>query len=173
MIKKLLPFEKLVYQSTLSKEELINHLQNEIEAEKSFGFGVQKSSYSKPYIGKTNSNRFEIKRVVNYRNSFLPVIKGQIKDGINGAKINVKMGLVDFVKVFMILWLGAVSLGCAGAIYSLFFTDTANSEAGFFMFIPFAMLLFGLAMVYFGFKTESKKSIKDLEGILHAKVIEE
>lgn len=172
MIKKLLPFEKLIYQSTLSKEELITHLQNEIEPEKSFTFGARKSSYSKPYIGKIYLNRFEIKKVVTYRNSFLPVIKGEIKEGINGAKINIKMGLVDFVKVFMILWLGAVSFGCIGALYSLIFTDTANSEAGFFMFIPFAMLLFGLGMVSFGFKAESQRSIKDLEEILQAKVIE-
>ncbi|MET0945988.1 MAG: hypothetical protein ABWY22_11305 [Flavobacterium sp.] len=173
MIKKLLPFEKLVYHSTLSKEELVIRLQNEIEAEKSFGFRALKFSYSKPYIGKINSNRFEIKKVVNYRNSFLPVIKGEIKDGINGAKIDVKMGLVDFVKAFMILWLIGVSFGCIGALYSLIFTDTVNSEAGFFMFIPFAMLLFGIAMVSFGFKAESQKSIKDLEGILQAKIIEQ
>ena len=173
MIKKLFPFEKLVYHSTLNKEELIHHLQNEIEADKSFGFNARKSSYSKPYIGKIYTNRFEIKKVVNYRNSFLPIIKGEIKDGINGAKIDVKMGLVDFVKAFMILWLGGVSFGCIGALYSLIFTDTANSEAGFFMFIPFAMLLFGLVMVSFGFKTESQKSIKDLEEILKAKIIEQ
>lgn len=173
MIKKLLPFEKLVYHSILNKEELITHFQNEIEAEKSFGFGAHRSSYSKPYIGKFYLNRFEIKRVVNYRNSFLPVIKGEIKDGINGAKISVKMGLADFVKAFMILWLGAVSFGCIGALYSLIFTDTVNSEAGFFIFIPFAMLLFGLGMVSFGFKAESQRSIKDLEEILQAKIIEQ
>ena len=172
MIKKLLPFEKLVYHSTLRKEELIVHLQNEIEAEKTFSFGARKSSYSKPYIGKTYLNRFEIKKVVNYRNSFLPVIKGEIKEGINGAKIDVKMGLADFVKAFMILWLGGVSLGCIGALYSLIFTNTVNADAGFFMFIPFVMLLLGLAMVSFGFKTESQKSIKDLEEILQAKIIE-
>nr|WP_315149073.1 hypothetical protein [uncultured Flavobacterium sp.] len=52
MIKKILPFEKLIYRSKLTKEELLVHLQNEIEAEKSFGFGDNNFSYSKPYIGK-------------------------------------------------------------------------------------------------------------------------
>lgn len=172
MFKKLLPFEKLVYQSSLSKEQLITHLQNEIEAEKSFGFGAQNNSYSKPYIGKIYLNRFEIKKVVSYRNSFLPVIKGEIREGLSGSKITIKMGLADFVKVFMIIWFAAVSLGCIGVLYSLIFTDTISSDAGFFTFIPFAMLLFGIVMVSFGFKTESQKSIKDLEEILKAKVIE-
>ncbi len=52
MIKTILPFEKLIYRSNLTKEELLAHLQNEIEAEKSFGFGANNFSYSKPYIGK-------------------------------------------------------------------------------------------------------------------------
>jgi hypothetical protein len=171
MIKKILPFETLVYHSALSNEELINHLQNEIEAEKSFGLGAQKFTYSKPYIGKVYRSGFEIKRALNYRNSFLPLIKGEIKNDISGSKISVKMKLHDFVKAFMILWLGGVSIACLGGLYTLLFTDNADSEAGFFIFIPFAMLLFGIAMVSFGFKAESQKSKKDLEEILQAKII--
>ena len=70
MIIKLLPFEKIVYHSSLTKEELLTHLHNEIETEKSFGFGANNNSYSKPYIGKIYDNSFEIKRAINYRNSF-------------------------------------------------------------------------------------------------------
>lgn len=172
MIKKILPFEALVYHSKLNKEELIAHLQNEIEAEKSFSFGAKSFSYSKPYIGNIYNDRFEIKRAITYRNSFLPVIKGTIKNDLSGSKINVKMNLIDFVKVFMIIWLGGVSMGCIASAYSLFFGYNTNSETGFFMFIPFIMLLFGIAMVCFGFKTESKKSITDLEEILQAKIIQ-
>lgn len=40
------------------------------------------------------------------------------------------------------------------------------------MLIPFFMLAIGILMVYFGFKTESRKSIKDLEEILKAKILE-
>lgn len=172
MIKKILPFEKLIYRSNLTKEELLAHLQNEIEAEKSFGFGANNFSYSKPYIGKIYNNTFEIKRAINYRNSFLPIIKGEIQNDINGSKINVKMNLVEIVKIFMILWLGGVFIACLATLYTLIFTNGLNSEGGFFMFIPFFMLGIGILMVYFGFKTESKKSTKDLEEILKAKILE-
>ena len=172
MIKKFLPFEELVYHSELNKEELLARLDNEIEAEKSFGFGAKSFSYSKPYIGKIAYDRFEIKRAINYRNSFLPVIKGTIKNDLNGSKINVKMNLIDFVKVFMIVWLGGVSLGCIASTYSLFFRNNTNSETGFFMFVPFIMLVFGIAMGSLGFKAESKKSIADLEELLQAKIIQ-
>lgn len=172
MIKKILPFEKLIYRSNLTKEELLAHLQNEIEAEKSFGFGANNFSYSKPYIGKIYNNTFEIKRAINYRNSFLPIIKGEIQNDINGSKINVKMSLAEIVKVFMIIWLGGVFIACLATLYTLIFTNGLNSEGRFFMFLPFFMLAIGILMVYFGFKTESKKSEKDLEEILKAKIFE-
>jgi len=172
MLKKLLPFEELVYRSTFSKEELTAHLQNEIEAEKSFGLGANRFSYSKPYIGKVYQNRFEIKKAINYRNSFLPVIKGEIVDDINGSKINVKMGLIDFVKAFMILWLGGVSIACLAVLYNIIFGEGLNSETGIFMLIPFFMLIIGIVMVSFGFNFESRKSIIDLEEILKAKIVQ-
>ena len=172
MIKKLLPFEKLVYHSTLTKEELLTHLQNEIETEKSFGFGAINYSYSKTYIGKIYTNSFEIKRVISYRNSFLPKINGEIQDDNNGCKIFVKMSLIEFVKVFMIIWLSGVVFACLASLYSIFLKNGINTDGGLFMFIPFLMLIVGVLMIYFGFKLESKKSIKDLEEILKAKIIE-
>ncbi|MFH6994617.1 hypothetical protein [Flavobacterium sp. FlaQc-48] len=171
MIKKLLPFENLVYHSALTKEELAVHLQNEIEAEKSFGFGRNRFSYSKPYIGKVYPDKFEIKRAINYKNSFLPLIKGEIKEDISGSRINVNMLLPDFVKVFMCIWLGIVFLVSLGTLYVLVFNNGFNG-GGPFIFIPFIMLFAGVAMVVFGFKTESKKSISDLEELLQAKIIQ-
>jgi len=171
MIKKLLPFEEIVYRSKLNKEELVARLQNEIEAEKSFSFGANRFSYSKSYIGKISDNRFEIKRAINYRNSFLPVIKGEIRNDLNGSKILVKMNLVELIKVFMIIWLAAVFIGCIAVTYNLIFNKGFDSEAVPFVFIPYFMLLFGVVLVSFGFKSESKKSISDLEELLQAKII--
>jgi hypothetical protein len=171
MLKKYLPFEELVYHSNLTKEELLKQLQNEIEVEKSFGFRANNYCYSKPYVGKIYKNSFEIKRAINYRNSFLPVIKGYIKDDLNGSKIDIKMSLTDIVKVFMIIWLGGVFLACLGVTYTLIFNNGFNTEAGFFMFIPYLMLLGGIGMVIFGFKAESRKSVKDLKEILQAKLV--
>lgn len=171
MLKKILPFEELMYHSKLTKEELFIHLQKEIEAEKSFGLGAIGYSYSKPYVGKVFNNRFEIKRVINYRNSFLPVIKGEIQDAVNGSKVKIKLNLTDFVKVFMIVWLGGVFLACIAVLIN-FIMNGFDPETGFIIFIPFGMLVFGIIMVSVGFKAESKKSKTDLEEILQARIIE-
>ncbi len=54
----------------------------------------------------------------------------------------------------------------------MIFKNGLNFDGGLFTFIPFFMLIAGVVMIYFGFKLESKKSIKDLEEILKAKIIE-
>lgn len=171
MLKKILPFEELWYHSTLSKEELFLHLKNEIDPEKSFGFGANRHTYSKPYIGKVFSERFEIRKAINYRNSFLPTIKGEIHNTINGSKIKIKMTLAEFVKAFMILWLSLVSFACFAVLINLI-TNGIDYETGSAVLIPFGMLIIGTLMVSLGFKTESKKSRKDLEEILQARIIE-
>jgi hypothetical protein len=173
MIKKIVPFEQVVYHSRLTKEELLVHLQNEIEAEKSFGFGASNHSFSKSYVGKITNNLFEIKRAISYRNSFLPNIKGEIQNDFNGSKVYVKMNLDKLVKVFMIVWLSLVSIACLAITYVTISNGGLDPEGGFAVFIPFLMLVFGIALVSIGFKVESKRSIKDLEELLKAKIIKQ
>ena len=171
MIQKLLPIENLVFHSALNQETLLAQLQNKIETPKPFKFGVANNSYSKKYIGTIHNNRFEIKRVITYRNSFLPLIKGEIKNDNNGSEINVKMSLNKIVQVFMSIWLSVVSVACFGILFGLIFKNIFKIEPSFFILIPFFMLVFGVLMVSFGFKLESKKSIHDLEEILKARNI--
>ena len=173
MLKKILPVEDLVYTSTLNKEALLLHLQNGIEAQKAFGIGAISHTYSKPYIGKIRNNTFEIKRVIDYRNSFLPQIKGVVLESSNGSKIHVKMSLPEIVKFFMVFWLGSVALGCIGVSYYLLFRNPSGAFENPVVFVPFAMLIFGMAMTSLAFKKESKKSIIDLEDLLQAKVIQQ
>lgn len=170
-MKNLLPFEELFYHSKLNKEELLAHLKKEIDAKKPSSFDSYKFNHLR-YTGRIYNNHFEIKRKINYRNLFLPVIKGEIKDDLSGSRVIVKMGLTEYVKVFMIIWLGIVFIVCLGTANQLLFSNEFNPKTDFFMLIPFMMLLGGIAMVMIGFKTESRKSVKDLEEILQAKMIE-
>ena len=157
MIKKILPFERLIYTSTLQSEELIQHLKNEINGN--------------AYTGKIYQNKFEIKRNINYRNSFLPVIKGEVTGGINGAKVIVKMDLIIFVKIFMCIWLGGVSIAFFAALYTLIYNNESGEIPVGVIFIPLFMLVVGITLVVACFKYESRKSILDLEKILNAKII--
>ena len=160
-----LPIENIIYKTKLSKEQTIQKLADNIEAEKSFGFGAHNYTYSKPYIGQIFGNTFEIKRAINYRNSFLPQIKGEVYSEFDGTKIKVKMKPHSFVLVFMTIWFGGVFIGCVATTFALF---TQNFSP--FFLIPFGMLIFGIVLLLGAFKTESKKSKKDLVQILEAEI---
>ncbi len=167
-MSKFLPFENIIYKTKLSKEQTIQKLTDNIDAEKSFGFGAHNYTYSKPYIGRITGNTFEIKRAINYRNSFLPQIKGEVYSEFDGTRIKVSMKPHTFVLVFMTIWFGGVFIGCLVTTFALF---TQNFSP--FFLIPFGMLLFGIALLYGAFKTESTTSKKDLTRILEAEIEQE
>ena len=161
----LLPFENLTFKTKLSKDEAIEKLLENIEAQKSFGIGAHNYLYLKPYIGRFEENNFEIKRAISYRNSFLPVIKGTVYTEFDVTKIKVKMRPHFFVLIFMTVWFSGVLIGC------LFTTIALLTQKFTPMFlIPYGMIIFGIALLYGGFKTESSISKKDLLRILEAEI---
>lgn len=164
-MSKFLPIENIVYKTKLSKEQIVQKLTDNIEAEKSFGFGAHNFTYSKPYIGRIVGNIFEIKRAISYRNSFLPQIKGEIYSDFDGTKIKVNMKPNTFVLVFMTIWFGGVFIGCLATTFALF-----TQKFSPFFLIPFGMLIFGIALLFGAFKTESTTSKKDLLRILEAEI---
>lgn len=149
---KLLPSENLVYITRLSREEIIQRL-------------VETSQFKSVNRG-IGYNTFNIQRVISYRNSFLPEIKGEIEDQGRDRIVKVEMKLYTFVAIFMIVWLAVV------ATIGISFLAAMPAEGGeFFIFLPVMMLVFGVAMFYGGFKYESTKSKKELQQILDAELL--
>lgn len=150
---KILPIENIIYKSHLSKDEVYYRLINIIRTEKT-------------YIGGWTNNTFNIKRNINYRNSFLPQIKGEICKESEETLIIVKMRLHLAVIIFISFWLIGVSLGCIFALITIIF-----SKFDIFLLIPFLMLLFGVILTVGSFKSESNKSKKDLLQIFEAEIL--
>lgn len=159
-----LPFEKLTYRTKLSREEALAKLADNIGPEKPFGFGATKTASDKPYVGQCYGNSFDVKRAIGYRNSFLPIIKGEVGSDISGTKVHVTMRPSVLVLVFMAFWMTGVGVACVFTIFS-----TNKQDLSVFSFIPFVMLLFGIGMLYGGFKIEANIAKKDLARILEAR----
>lgn len=153
-MKNILPVEKITYKTQLSKKDIYDRLSNAIRIQKS-------------YTGGWKDNTFSIKRNINYRNSFLPEIKGEIcKDAEEETIIKVNMKPHVFVIAFMAIWLGIVFVVCilaASVIISKGFDE--------FYLIPFGMMIFGLVLFICAFKFESSRSIKDLQDIFQAQIL--
>ncbi len=166
---KYLPFENITYQTKLETEEILNRINEIIEPKKTFRMtGIFGSSDHKPYEGSINGNTFNLTRIISYRNSFLPRIKGDIVKDFGRTKVNVKMRVNTFVIVFMFIWLGGVGIGCLAVLASGFKFGGQNFEP--MTLIPFGMLIFGYALVTGGFKYESLKSKKYLAELFEAEI---
>lgn len=165
---KFLPKENITYETKLSEEEIIKRLADVIEPEKMFRGGIFGNKSTKPYEGKIDADEFNIKRIISYRNSFLPRINGVIETHYDGTTIRVKMRVHTVVQVFLYFCMGNVGLGCIELI-TKFFSDPVFTPASF---IPSGMMLFVYVLAMGSFKYESNKSKKDLQSVFEAEMIQ-
>lgn len=163
---KLIPSVNIELVSTFSKEEIENILKKNVGPRRGIELRFSKPKIDKPFEGYYANGQFEIQRAINYKNSFLPQIKGTVSESVNGTRIWAKLQMHGFVMAFMAIWLGGVSLGLIGSIYVMVSQD-ANPAI---VMVPFLMLAFGVGMVYFGFNAEKDKSINELKRILNARI---
>jgi hypothetical protein len=153
----ILPYYSFEIKSSLSVEESFAVLNSEVEPNKWFRF----SSNHKLFEGTVSREGFKIKRIINYRNSFLPVIYGTFTPGLNGTIVNIKMKMYSGVYVFMCFWFCAVGTGLFAGINQFHSSKVQQPD----ILIPLGMLLFGIVLVSGGFWFEVKQAIPILNRI--------
>jgi hypothetical protein len=119
---------------------------------------------SLPFEGTLDGARFELQRVIQYRNSFLPQIRGTIEPATAGCTVSLTMSLHPLVIAFAIIWLMVVSAGACVAVAAAL--GQSRVQAG--TFIPFGMLLFFGILVSASFHFEARKAERLLREILVA-----
>jgi hypothetical protein len=135
------PIDMFEINCPLQKNVVIDKLSLNIEPKKAFSF-LNEHAY---FQGSINTKGFEVSRIINYGNSFLPIIKGQFLPEMLGTTISIKMELNPTVKGFMCFGLG----GCG-----LFIIAFAGSSA---VVGPILMLVFGYILTLASFCFEAKK----------------
>jgi hypothetical protein len=167
-ICKFLPFENYVLTSKLTPAEVHNCLSGQIESPKSFSFSLLHRESNKPYEGEILENTFTIQRIIDYRNSFLPIIKGNISTSLGETYIKITMRPAIFVMIFISFWLGIIGIVCLCMLWAGIRQIDQISMDGFspVVLIPFGMFMFGYLLTIFGFKVEAKKSKAFLASLL-------
>lgn len=103
----LLPYENLTLTTELTADEARERLSKVIDSPKMFrGYWIFAPPPPKPYQGTIAGNQFRIRRIINYRNGFLPVIEGKICPDLMGCHIAIKIKLNRVVILFLLLWVG-------------------------------------------------------------------
>jgi hypothetical protein len=148
----ILPYERLTIETTLTVEEAQRRLVEAVEPRKNVRWPFQPRD--KPFEGSITGEHFEISRVIGYRNSFLPRISGQIRQGPIGATIDATLALHPVVLIFMAVWL--LGVGYAGLVVA-----SAAFRAGTFAsysLIPIGMFVFGILLCTLSFNFEASKA---------------
>ena len=158
---KLWPSDSYEIQTPIQLEEVVRRLEEQIEPAKWFRI----SHTHKFFQGEVSREGFKITRIVHYRNSFLPVIRGTFKQGEPGVTVLIRMRLHPFVTAFMYFWFGGVSLGILAVIAGLLSGQTKIQPM---MIIPFGMIIIGWALITGGFWFEAKKQKAMLIAMLEA-----
>ena len=159
---KIIPSEKIEFNTTLSISEVNNELRKNIQPKRGVRLGFSKKENDKIFEGNHSNRKFDIQRVIYHRNSFLPQIKGTYKSSINGTKIIAELKLHGFVVVFMTFWLSGVSLALIVTIFGIVLQGTNPIAA----IIPLIMLAFGFGLGHYGFNMEKENSINELKKVL-------
>ncbi|MBD2580340.1 hypothetical protein [Oscillatoria sp. FACHB-1406] len=153
---KLLPYETLVLETRDPLPIVRDRLATRIEAPRS---GWNLSSNRAPYEGTISDDGFKITRVIHYRNSFLPVIRGTLESLPPGTVVRITMKLHPFVLGFVGFWCLAwysavIPLSIAGVM--------PTGMIGLFLLWP------TLALVAFwgSFWYEANRSSRDLTDII-------
>jgi hypothetical protein len=147
-----LPYERLTIETTLAVQEAQRRLADAVEPRKAVRWPFQPKG--KPFQGSIAGEQFKISRVIGYRNSFLPQISGQIRQGLQGATIEVTLALHPVVMIFMAVWL--LGVGCAAlAIVSAGINSGKFEASGL---IPIGMFIFGILLCTLSFNVEAAKA---------------
>jgi hypothetical protein len=95
------PFRRLSLESSLPVANVLKRMEEAVEPRRRWRF----SRLHRDFEGVVSRTRFTIVRIIQYRNSFLPVITGTIKPRPQGGtRIEVTMRLHWLVTAFMIIW---------------------------------------------------------------------
>ncbi|MCA9975715.1 MAG: hypothetical protein KC413_08185, partial [Anaerolineales bacterium] len=112
-----------------------------------------------PFEGTVENGRFNINRIINYRNSFLPIIVGQFHDDLGFTRIEITMRLHYFVMAFMGIWFFTF---CPVGFMFFVSDDMGRGE---FIILFFGFILFFIFMILATFNYEANKARRTLEEV--------
>jgi hypothetical protein len=158
---KWLPSEEITYQTTSSLAEVTDRLSKNIIPYRRMRFRLFPEDADKLYEGEIEAESFEIKRIIRYNNSFLPIITGSIETQGGKTVITVKMELRSLIKKFSLFYL-------TGLVLLQISFLTSRFELLILSFIPLSLIAFNYLLTHLAFKYESRRSVRELAGILEA-----
>ncbi|MDQ2644720.1 MAG: hypothetical protein M3020_12950 [Myxococcota bacterium] len=152
----LLPRRQFDLVSQRPPDEVVLALSKQVEPRKWIRSGANRR-----FEGTISGMSFDVSRVISYRNSFRPRIRGIITPQGSGSRIAITMSLHTVALVFLLLWVGLV---CTMAGY-LGLTSLRYGGSATEALIPLGLFVFAWVMTIAGFWFEAWKAERLLRSI--------
>ena len=156
---RIIPYKKIRINHTKNKDIVREIINSSIEPCKIFGY----SNSNKMFCGHIEDSSFKIRRIIKYRNSFLPILKGNILD----QEVIVTIRMNHFANIFMSIWM---LYAVVGFIFSTVFIIVLLLSGKFeILSLPGLILApAGFLMLKIGFWKEVKKAETELTSIINS-----
>ncbi|RMH00619.1 MAG: hypothetical protein D6706_03500 [Chloroflexi bacterium] len=164
----LIPYARLTLKTYLSPFEVETRLRDNVQS-RAIGMRIKayfRLSEHKPFEGKVANGTFNINRIIHYRNSWLPYLKGKIEQDLDTTQIIFTATPPLFSMVITVLAIFLVPFAILMAIIQ----ESPNSLTGFLgpVFIALLFVLFFYVVSIAFFNYEIRKSLKILKEITEA-----
>jgi hypothetical protein len=156
----LLPYRRFEVTSPLSAANAIERLRESVEPKR----WMRVSRDHRVFEGTIDGMQFDVRRIIHYRNSFIPLIRGRIEPAPSGSRLTGTMRIHPVVGAFMVLWLAiVVFIGVpilVGSLSDHWFNPVA--------LVPLIMLAAGITLPFVGFSVEARKGLREMAAIVDA-----
>lgn len=116
------------------------------------------------FIGQVNPLDFKIVPKINYRNSFLPVLTGDMtKNAAGGTTLDITLQMHLLTRIFMSFWFGMVGFCFLSGTLAVF-TGVLEEITPIFVLLGF--IISGQILVRCGFNSPARKALKRLKELL-------
>ncbi|AUT01436.1 hypothetical protein CLI64_14130 [Nostoc sp. CENA543] len=156
---KILPHDTFTITTPDSVNIVRQRLSQKVEPPKAFRFYTKHA----PYEGSISEDGFQISRIIHYRNSFLPMIRGRFEVQSHQTLIHVEMNIHPFVMAFLGFWF---FFWYSAVIPILFTGSIPNHITPIFVSMPILMLF----ICWGSFWYEAKRSRTELTQIIQGQV---
>ena len=158
----LIPYTRLTIKTYLQAYEAEQQLAAHVEPRK-LRWGLSRNH--KFFTGTVENGKFNLNRIIHYRNNFLPIIIGQIHDDLDTSRIEITMRLSYFIIGFMALFIPFWAFMSFGFLFS---PETGSGAVSFTLFFGFLFLFYGISMIFYHY--EVNKARRHLEEIFQVRV---
>lgn len=147
-----IPYQRLIITTDLPKDEVVRRLRDRVGPTKRENFvRVDKNIFS----GRMGNERFELRLIKDYRNSWTPEVTGTITEKDNTTELTVTLKSNMFVMVFTAVFM---LMGLSMLVYEI----VDFTGFGDFNWMTVLFMVFPYGLCWFGFNLDADKSIDGL-----------